>query len=248
MKYKNLVLIKQKGFNVPEFLSIPEDIEFNALGEVFEWFNRIEEAPFITRSSFSMEDGVNRSFAGVFESYYPIYTWEDFMKWYNICINSYKSSKFRSYTEAHKLEILDSVSKNVILQKYIVWDVSWVCFSQYNEKYIYIECVPWINGPFVNGEYLSPFTISIERRNLNKIRVISFFENDFFYTIQDGTIEKVYGNTQFYMEDYFLPYIKDLWEICKELQSIFLYPQDIEFTIYKWKIYILQSRNVTVVI
>lgn len=239
-KANNLNILDKSWFKVPKFIKFSEE---NVLD-----FSKIEKKltfPIIIRSSYSIEDGKKNAFAWIFESYFPVYNEKDYKKWLDICINADNLDKFKTYVKINKIDI-SKMKKNFIIQEFILWDFSWVCFTKNTENEITIEIVPWLNEPLVQWNVKTPFSIKINRNNIKDYNIKDFYMDNQYKTIQKSKVINKNFDLLTFEEDILLEFKDRLLYQFLKIEKLFLYPQDIEFTV-KWKdIYILQSRNITI--
>lgn len=230
-KYDKILLLEKKWFNIPKFYiySDKEEYKINL------------QFPLILRSSFSWEDGDKYSFAGIFHSYYPINSKKDLksiIKNKKLCpdwkkLDIYKPKELASANIIH----------NYIIQEFIVWDISWVIFSKYEKKYIRIEFIPWLNFPLTDW-IASPNIYLFDRNNFDNFIIDDIYiENFSFFLNNEWKILKKYIIIDY--ESKFMEIKNNLLKMTLDIEKIFWYPQDIEFTVKNNDIYILQTRNIT---
>ena len=238
-KANNLKILEKSWFNIPRFIVFSQNnlIDFKKEKKTFNF-------PLILRSSYSIEDSKKNAFAWIFESHFPIYNENDYNKWLHICMNADRLGKFKSYVLINKINTSKMV-KNFIMQEFIIWDFSWICFTKNSKNEVLIEIVPWLNEPLVQWNVKIPFSIKINRNNIKDYYIVNFYMDSSFKTIEKKEIiEKKFDSLQF--EENILLNFKDklLYQFLK-IEKILWYPQDIEFSV-KWEdIYILQSRHIT---
>ena len=216
-KAYNLLILKEKGFNIPgfEIFSVDEieKLKFEELLEKIYLKIKDKKNEFILRSSAIGEDGEETSFAGIFESI-KIKNKEDIKKGLKIIFNSLKSDKLNSYLKLKNIKEKPKLA--IILQEFIEGEVSGVLFSLKNEFIInsnYGTAESVVQGES-SDEYLINNKNKIINKNLNK----------------DSLNKKE---------------IKTIVGIGKRINKLFNKRQDIEWTIKDSKLYILQSRPVT---
>jgi len=227
-----LKILEKNWFKIPKF-------------SIFNWKLEFLKTPLILRSSFSVEDWKNYSFAWIFESYFPIYNNTDLRVWINLCKEALKSNNSELYLKANNLENV-YIKENFILQEYIIWDISGIVFSTYNDASIKVEYVPGINYWLTNWLIADPNIYIFDRNNFDNFDIEWVYSEDIYYTIQNSSVQKkslkisnIHENIFFNIKDKLLNYVL-------QIENIFWCPQDIEFTVLNNDIYILQSRNITV--
>ena len=239
-KANNLTIMGKAWFKIPKFKSFDDKNILN-----FEEINNHFAKPLILRSSYSIEDGKKHAFAWIFESYFPIYTQMDYATWLERCLNADKNSRFKWYTKINQIDI-SKIYKNFIIQEFIAWDFSWVCFTRNVDNQIVIEIVPWLNEPLVQWSVKTPFSFVINRNDIKNYNIKNFYMDSNYKTIIDNqVVSKKFDLLQF--EEEILLFFKDalIYQFL-QIEKLFWYTQDIEFTV-KWNdIYILQSRNITI--
>jgi len=130
-KYINLIKLIDNNINVPKIYLLS-----NVLKQNFNY-------PLILRSSYLSEDWKKFSYAWLFNSYFPIYKLDDIND-----LISKDIEKLRNNNIIKKIsnEInYNNINWNYFLQDFVVWELSWIAFSEYKKKYIRIEYVPWLN-------------------------------------------------------------------------------------------------------
>jgi len=238
-KANNLIILEKSWFKIPKFKSFNDKNILN-FEEIKDNFTK----PLILRSSYSLEDGKKNAFAWIFESYFPIYNKKDYDIWLNKCLNADKNNRFKTYIEINKINI-SKMQKNLIVQEFILWDFSWVCFTKNNNNEIVVEIVPWLNEPLVQWNVKITFSLVINRNNIKEYDIKNFYMDSTYKTIKNKQIiDKEFDLLEF-EEEILLNFKNRLLYQFLKIEKLFWYPQDIEFTI-KWNdIYILQSRNIT---
>jgi len=214
-KAYNLLILKEKGFNIPSFETFSVDniekLKFEDLVEKI--YLKIKNKKFILRSSAVGEDGKETSFAGIFESV-KIRNKEDIRKGLKLMFNSLKSERLNSYLKLKNINEKPKLA--IILQEFIEGDVSGVLFSLKNEHIInsnYGSAESVVQGESCD-EYIINNKNKITNKNLNKN---SLSKNE----------------------------IKTIVKIGQKINKLFNKRQDMEWTIKNSKLYILQSRPIT---
>lgn len=261
-KAKHLFLLKDWGMNVPDFcvLSFAELQDLlqaqglnytpSGIGRLEipdEWISRVLQAlpgcsRFAVRSSTSLEDGTQQSFAGQFSTLLNV--GHEGLK---TAIRAVWMSVFSAHVNAYRGSEHSEIPVSVIVQDCIEADVSGVVFTADPITGDRSLCV--VNAVYGMGEGLVSGLLDadmyyvggqgVHKRNLaDKHEALA-------YGPDGGLIKRSIDpglRKPACMSDH------DLMELRKtalELQTRFGTPQDIEFCIRNQRIYILQSRPVT---
>ena len=211
-KASNLIKLRDNGFNVPEFDVVSE--------EDINKYNPSFMADFYSvRSSCSLEDGDELSFAGQFDTFLNV-KYEDINAKIVECFNSMSEEKVGKLLGASR-----SYSKNVIVQKMIFPDVSGVIFTSNPQG------------------LLNEMVISCGRGYGDNVvqdkgeEVTSYYYNttdDVYY--YEGT-EDLLDRSK----------IKNILDTSNKMKSIFGEYIDIEFSLVKDTLYVLQVRKITTI-
>lgn len=223
-KAYNMGLLKQKGFNVPEFFVLTHDkIRNNKLEEIEEKIKSkiiSKNKEFILRSSATGEDTPDSSFAGIFESI-KIDNKENFKKDLKKVLDSLNSERLSFYLKNKKIKEKPRLS--IIVQEFVKGDVSGVMFSSATKN--------GKKGTLVNSNFGGASSI------------VDGKDSDSCFVDENSiVIEKVKQSNKFSLTD---SQIKSLVELGKRIEKVFNVPQDIEWTIKNNGIYVLQSRPIT---
>ena len=121
MKANILIKLKENGFNVPEF-------------DVIKWEDRNKDidiskynGKYAIRSSCNLEDNIDNSFAGQFDTYLNVKD-KDINKKVQECFNSINNKNIIDYLNKKNISITD-IKMDVIIQKMIESDYSGVLFT-----------------------------------------------------------------------------------------------------------------------
>jgi phosphohistidine swiveling domain-containing protein len=118
-KARTLLELQLAGFRVPEFLCSPSD-----LGQALE----ILGAPLVVRSSASIEDGREVSFAGQFRSFLNIRTVEQAEEAVRKCRESVNTPSVAEYCRKHRIDP-PSLQMSVIVQHMVQPELAGVVFT-----------------------------------------------------------------------------------------------------------------------
>jgi len=223
-KAYNLGLLKQKGFNVPEFFVLTHDnIRNNQFKEIEEKIKSkiiTKEGDFILRSSATGEDNPDNSFAGIFESV-KIHNKKNLKENLKKVLNSLDSDRLSFYLKNKKIKEKPKLS--IIVQEFIGGDVSGVMFSSITKN--------GKKGILINSNFGGASSI------------VDGEDSDTYFIDEMGDlVEKVKQNNKSSLTD---NQISSIVELGKRIEKVFDKPQDIEWTMKGDKIYVLQSRPIT---
>jgi len=273
-KASNLSILLQKGFNVPFGVGLSKNVfenflelsglEVNSirrvhtlamislervLNDCYEWQNKIldtiETKPFpnelaerilsllddssfyAVRSSCISEDSASSSFAGQYVSILNVKGKEEILSAIKKCWASQYNKRGNDYSLTHKGMPIISPSMGVVIQKMIAPDFAGVCFTAgptpKTSELAIIEYVDCIGEALVSGEK-TPSHIEIDKQNQFKKKLLSKSNQN---VLTDELTLK-------------------LLTTCREIETKFSSPQDIEWAIVNDVIFILQSRPITV--
>lgn len=214
MKANILIKLKENGFNVPEF-------------DVIKWEDRNKDidiskynGKYAIRSSCNLEDNIDNSFAGQFDTYLNVKD-KDINKKVQECFNSINNKNIIDYLNKKNISITD-IKMDVIIQKMIESDYSGVLFTS-NPSGLINESV------IVVGKGLGNNIVE------DKIDTTTYYynttDNIYYY---EG--KKDYLNKEL---------IEELINLSNSIKKVFGDYLDIEYAIKNNEIYILQVRPIT---
>lgn len=199
----------------------------------------------IIRSSAIGEDSSKHSFAGVYESILNVHSFNDMKTAIKKCWASYYSDQADRYRSRNETE---SKGMGIIVQKMIRGDKSGVLFTANpvtgDKEETLIEASYGLNIGIVNG------VVSADRYRVScngKITSKTIMRKKIKYSLGEKSfelqIENVDNNLQSVssLSDH---EVYELFKIGKQIEKIFGFPCDIEWTIAEDKIYILQCRPI----
>ena len=211
-KIENLEILKKHGFPVPEFITVSKDTKIEELDIIWPLC--------AVRSSASMEDGENSSFAGQFDTYLNVPREE--VRWkIEKCFASMDNENVRTYARQHGLTA-EQTEMNVIVQKMISSEYSGVCFTG-NPQGILNEMV------IVVGKGTGDNVVE------DKVDTTSYYYN---------LTDKIYyyeGKEDILSEEM----VNRMVDLALKMQPILGELLDIEFAITGDDIHILQARPIT---
>ena len=224
-KAQNLFLAKSYGLPVPDlFVISPEDLKWEEMGDRINKYledNFSKTQLFSVRSAALIEDGVENSFAGQFDTFLNVPAIEVVDKIHK-CRESLNSESVAEYCRQHG--VTEELSMSVIVQEMIDGDMSGVLFTA-NPQGLLNESV------IVIGEGRGDGVVE------EKVPTTSYYYN---------TTDKLYYYEV--MEDSPVIDRKEVDELIgygDKLKELFGEYLDIEFTIKYKQIYVLQVRPIT---
>lgn len=178
---------------------------------------------FVVRSSAICEDSETFSMAGMFESYINLSSFRDIEEALKKCYASLYSDRILDFMFDNEISF-DNLKMAVVLQEYISGEISGVTFTadtiNMDSTFVHINAVNGECSKFVSGMAKS------QNYKVNKTTKEYILENQNGAILEEATL-------------------KELLEISLKIEKTMGYFQDIEWTIYKDKIYILQTRPIT---
>lgn len=214
MKANNLLKLKDNGFNVPEF-------------EIIKWEDKDKEidiskykGSYAIRSSCELEDNLDNSFAGQFDTYLNVKT-NDINKKVKECFNSINNKNIIDYLNKKNISIED-IKMDVIIQEMVDSEYSGILFTS-NPQGLLNESVITV------GEGLGNNIVE------DKIDTTTYYynttDNIYYYEGKKDLLNK--------------ELIEELINTSNKLKKVFGELLDIEFSIKDNIIYILQVRPIT---
>lgn len=218
IKAKNLFLLKKEGINVPNLFCIKSKDSLTDKIDKYIDENFKKGVKFAIRSSSSVEDSDELSFAGQFDTYLNIER-KDLKEVIEKCRNPISKNVLAIYANGkNKIEI------NIIVQEMVNSQKSGVIFTS-NPQGILNETV------IVVGKGIGKNIVE------DKIATTSYYynrtDNVYYYEKQEGAILLTSDE------------VDKLIENVKKIENIFGKMLDIEFAIANNEIYILQVRKIT---
>lgn len=222
-KAKNLNELLIHGFPIPDgFILQQEVLELEAAIEKIGGF------PVAVRSSGTLEDMADASFAGLYETFLFIKTMDDLRDAVTRCFDSKNSARVKDYLKTKNIQWSEkNLNMSVLVQKMIDASIAGVLFTMNPingfEEECYLEFCQGVGERLVSG-HVTPSRI---RYNWIEEKVIQEDTN------QEGTL--IHPDQ-----------LKKLIDLCVDIQAHYGKPQDIEWAIDSvGTVYILQSRPVT---
>jgi phosphohistidine swiveling domain-containing protein len=215
--------LRKAGFSVPSgFVITKQDVNLREAIESIGGF------PVAVRSSCSMEDMPNASFAGLYETFLYVRDLEDLERNVHDCFESRKSKRVEDYLKHKGINArATDLSMSVLVQKMIDPVIAGVLFTinpqnGYEEEF-YLEYCQGVGERLVSG-LVTPSSVTFD---IQKDLIVE-------HNINDERTEISYQ------------LLKLLVNQAKKIQAYFGLPQDIEWAIdHSGILHILQSRPIT---
>jgi pyruvate,water dikinase len=241
----NKIKIKK---NVKENI-LKSEFSENLKKEILGIYNQIfkPEDALIVRSSSTLEDIKKTSFAGQFESYLNVREFNNLLHYVKKCWCSAFSERVSSYLKAMKVK--KKISMAVIVQKLVNADSAGVMFTinpiPKDKNQILIESNFGL-GPTVVSGLVTPDSFIVDKnsliivdKNLGSKKIMAITEERGIENIQVSEEKR----KKYSLDD---EQVIKLAELGKFIEKKLNYPQDVEWSIEKGKIFITQTRPVTV--
>lgn len=225
-KSANLSLLSKEGFPVPEGFVL-----FAPARQLEAEITKIGGFPVAVRSSGSLEDLPNASFAGLYETFLYVRSFEELYSTIQKCFDSKNSHRVQDYLKTKKIEYSEeNLSMSVLVQKMIDPKMAGVLFTlnptNGKEEEMYVEYCKGVGERLVSG-HVTPSTMTY---NWMKNKILSESINN------ENTEMKATMAAR-------------LMEHAVAIQAYYGKPQDIEWAIdHENKLFILQSRPITTLI
>lgn len=222
-KAGNLHLLSEQGVNVPAGFILQQ-----ASPDLIRPIEQIGGFPVAVRSSCSMEDMANASFAGLYDTFLYVKNHDELQQTIQKCFESRNSERVKDYLEAKGISYTpESLSMSVLVQKMVDPLIAGVLFTLNPvngfEEEFYLEYCEGVGERLVSG-HVTPSSCTY---NINLGSINSEFINSESTRIEPNVL-------------------LELVEESKKIQAYFGTPQDIEWAVDKNnKLHILQSRPIT---
>jgi pyruvate,water dikinase len=246
-KAAGLNFLLTNGFNVPRFFVLPfsflstlSEIKEKAIEEIESHLSELEikNTLFAVRSSASIEDGKEQSFAGQFTTIIGVQT--------NELANSIWEVLYHFRYQSHAIySDKTEFTYGIIIQEMITPTFAGVGFSAHpsdaDDERVHISVIPGGGEALVSGRFESFLIIQEENSFL-------FHDLDEHYSGEDlqnkSEIPSVSGHD---IAASMKPILEELASGIKKIERLKGHPVDIEFAICKGKIFWLQVRPITTI-
>lgn len=229
-KAKGLYLLNEAGVDIPETLIIPANLNIYQYEEDIRDFSlslqeRYPNVKFAVRSSALTEDGVECSWAGMYDTMLNISSenlYETITNMYSYSATA-RQQTYRSFSNSDD----QSTKMGLVVQRMIEPDVAGVCFTinpiSGDDNEIVIEAVDGLGEKLVGGEITPQLYI------LDKMGKCKYFE------CGDYSGAQMFTNSL----------LAEFTKLVYHLKYNVIKEADIEFAIQNNKVYFLQIRHIT---
>lgn len=207
--------------------------------------NRFKNHPVAVRSSSSLEDSKEYSYAGMHESYLNISNPESILEHIVKVWASLWSDTVLAYSKELNFDINNSFMA-VILQEMIVGDKSGVAFSvnPQKESESVIEAVWGLNQGLVDG-VVDPDRWTLDRQKGEISSEHIAIHNNAMLATAQGVELKQRPESDPKMAVLSKSQVRKVFRISHKLEKYYKLPQDMEWTFKNTRLYVLQSRAIT---
>ena len=216
--------LKLAGFPVPPGIIISDFTEV----DYSQYIHLLGGYPVAVRSSGTMEDLANASFAGLYETYLNVKNALELNECVKKCFESRNSERVKDYLDTKKISWNEeSLKMSVLVQKMVDAKIAGVLFTlnplNGREEEMYLELCEGVGERLVSG-HVTPTQITFNWLQNQKIKETINSENSLISDKQ----------------------LNELIHLALRIQAHYGTPQDIEWAVgADDKVYILQSRPIT---
>ena len=236
--------------SVPEFFVISFD-NFNEINEcsvqsrILEYYDKMNFDLVSVRSSATLEDGSDSSFAGMFETKLNVNK-ENLIEAVKEVVLSAVNDRVKEYCKRNNLNYTN-LKMRVVIQKMVDSRISGVCFTRTadNLNSILIEACLGLGEALVSGT-ITPDTFQISRNNFKVEKEVIVYQKKMLTLNEKEYIQVPFSerNLRKITDDE----LKELIKISLQIEEYLNYDAvDIEWAFEKNKLYILQARPITTI-
>ncbi len=151
-KAKGLYMLNKFGFNVPKGFIIVDVNNENDFISAYEYYEKMDMGEVAVRSSATIEDGVNYSNAGQYETILNVSGKDNFIQAVKDCIASLGNYRSQMYSKTFFNESKNKMT--IVVQKMVKAKCAGVLFTKdpLNDEGVLIECVNGLGESLVSGE------------------------------------------------------------------------------------------------
>jgi len=222
-KAASLAEMMRANIPVPPGFVVLADADLTC-DEILSAFDRLNVSIVAVRSSATVEDAPDASWAGQFETYLGV-TRDGLVDAIQRCRDSAKSARVNAY-RAEQGADNSTIAVAVIVQAMVDADAAGVCFTVHpvtkNPNHLIIEACLGLGDKLVGGE-ISPDSYIVDKLTETIIDV------------QLSSTAQVLSNDA----------LRDLARLCKRIEDHYGFPCDVEWAHVEGSFSILQSRPIT---
>lgn len=230
-------------------VKIPGEIQETITKAYWELQKQEEAPPLAVRSSATVEDLKDASFAGQFDSFLGIIGGQNLIKAVKKCWDSLFNAHSLAYARRKHLKTSE-LKMGVIVQRLIMAKAAGVMFTIHpvtlEKNHFLIESTFGLANQLVSGK-ISPDIIVLSKNTLKTVKQITAEKkvaSEFDSKKKRLTIKMINpslrNETSLNSKE-----MKKLGRLGKRIENLFNCPQDIEWAIEKEKIFIVQARPMT---
>jgi len=240
----NIENFKQKSKEIRSLI-LEGEISKDLISEIKDYLNKLNVQYISVRSSAASEDSLKFSFAGLFDTFLNKRSESNLILVYiKKCWASLFNERAILYRLKKMIPQLEGMA--VIIQEMVPAEISGITFTVHpiNKKALLIEASYGLGDIIVSGEIepddyiLDRETLIIINKKIGNKSKMSIGQNG-----ERGVIEvkKELSRKQVLSDNK----VEEVAQVCKKIEKIFNYPQDIEWSISNNKLWLLQSRPIT---
>lgn len=220
---------------------MPEEI----ISEIKNYLGKLDTQYVSVRSSAVSEDSLKASFAGLYDTFLNIKTDLDLiLENVKNCWSSLFNERAVIYRSKKVIPHLEGMA--IIIQEMVPSEISGITFTVHptNKKCLLVEASYGIGDIIVGGK-VDPDDYTVNKKTLEIVEKKIGMKKK-MSTVDDKGI-KIVDVRKDLVEKQALSdnMIKKIAQICQNAEKIFNYPQDIEWSIFKNTLWLLQSRAIT---
>ncbi len=215
-----LLRLSERGYRVPAFFIIPTDYDLSLTDSIATELAKLPGGAFSVRSSVDLEDGINHSFAGLFETHLHVPTALVIEKIHEVK-KSVESLRVQAYLTDKGLT--NRLKMAVVVQEMISAEFSGVSFSRSpigRSSDILIEVIEGVGEALVSG-HVKPNTYRMDR----------------FGEIVDEIISQEKSLSR--------ELLQEIFSLTLKLEKDFQFPVDLEWCVKDGWLLVLQVRPIT---
>ena len=204
--------------------------------------NCSDKKMYVVRSSSNAEDSDNHSFAGLFDTIVGVKK-HKLMDAIEEVMHMKNNLRIKEFCKKIKKKVSE-IKVAVIIQEIVPSEISGVCFTKNpvtNKNEIYAEAILGQGEYLVSGE-INPDSYNINKRSLKPTKIKIATQHKFLTIVDDHVEEQPVFD---YRQKLSNSLLRTLVKGSLKVEKYYSKAMDIEFAVYKNKIYFLQARPIT---